>query len=505
MILARLISSSTCCSHTDIIATTGLQTTRILKRKYKAGKLYYPLSISSIRHMRSEYPEYVDLVTEDVETCLDERPYQPILFVGSGMSKRYFEGPSWIDLLEHLATECPNVDHDLGYYLQDSSLPEVGQIFSRDYREWAWGDGRDEFPDTLFNAETPSDAYIKYKISEFFKSITPTIDEAPIDDPLRSEIESLKQVQPHAIITTNYDQFLEEVFPAYDPIIGQEVLSKEHESIGEIFKIHGCVSDPNKLVFTEEDYNEFDENKQYLSAKLLTYFAEHPLLIMGYSAEDSNVKKILSDIDKILAKEGDLIPNIYFLQWKEEITSSDELQREKVIHIEDGRTIRIKCITASHFSWVFDVFSSAGELEGMTIKSLRSVAAHAYEIIRTDAAKPTVELDYEALETAADSKEEVAKLFGISTLGTPSSLSVRYPYRASDAAEELGYDHWYHLNSLIEEVENEKGVDIKASDNRYHQNVGGRDRRSEPRYSAAAIELLEKVRDNQEYEIELRD
>ena len=49
------------------------------------------------------------------------------------------------------------------------------------------------------------------------------------------------------------------------------------------------------------DYANFEQKKKYLSSKLLTYFAEHPLFFFGYSCSDPNIISIVSDIDEILA------------------------------------------------------------------------------------------------------------------------------------------------------------------------------------------------------------
>ena len=67
------------------------------------------------------------------------------------------------------------------------------------------------------------------------------------------------------------------------------------------------------IVLTREDYDYFNEKKKYLSSKLLTYFAEHPLFFLGYSLNDPNIINILSDIDEILVSKGELVPNIYMV------------------------------------------------------------------------------------------------------------------------------------------------------------------------------------------------
>ncbi|WP_033070951.1 SIR2 family NAD-dependent protein deacylase, partial [Pectobacterium parmentieri] len=120
---------------------------------------------------------------------------------------------------------------------------------------------------------------------------------------------------PHSIITTNYDELLESIYPEFTPIIGQKILYANHGSIGEILKIHGCCSTPKSIIINRDDYGDFIKKKKYLSAKLLTFFAEHPLLFIGYSAEDENIKNILSDIDELISENGDVIPNIYILEW----------------------------------------------------------------------------------------------------------------------------------------------------------------------------------------------
>ncbi len=48
---------------------------------------------------------------------------------------------------------------------------------------------------------------------------------------------------------------------------------------------------PLSLVLTQGDYEAFETDKKYLSAKLLTYFAEHPLLFIGYGANDPNIRE----------------------------------------------------------------------------------------------------------------------------------------------------------------------------------------------------------------------
>lgn len=58
--------------------------------------------------MPNNYHQYIEDVSDDIKTCLEGMGCQPILFVGSGLTKRYLSGPNWEELLQQLAKEGAN-------------------------------------------------------------------------------------------------------------------------------------------------------------------------------------------------------------------------------------------------------------------------------------------------------------------------------------------------------------------------------------------------------------
>lgn len=456
--------------------------------------------------MPMNYKQYQEEVTADIASVLADASCQPILFIGSGFSRRYAGGPSWEELLKQLAAQCPLIDKDFAYYKQThhGDLKKIGTLFSELYREWAWGSGRGNYPSEYFTEAFESDAFIKHTIAELLRDIGPdpsngTYGSAELD----AEIAALKAISAHAIITTNYDELIEPLFPEYERVIGQQILRKPYLAIGEIFKIHGCVSEPMSIVINEADYQRFNEDHKYLSAKLLTYFVEHPLVFIGYRAEDPNIKSILYDVDRMVRANFHLVPNIYVLEWDPSIADASYPARDKVISVAVDTNIRVKSISASSFEWVFNAFGQAGNLEKINTKLLRALMARAVDLVRTDIPKKHVEIDFTTLDHAVSSGEHFAKLFGVTSISDPSQVNLNYKYTLSGVAEELGFKYWSKAQDLIQTLKNDTGFDMKASDNRYHitMRVGRAAKSVTHKYSDAAVDLLRAVLSGEDYKV----
>ncbi|HDR4733309.1 TPA: SIR2 family protein [Bacillus cereus] len=449
------------------------------------------------------YKRYQEEYIEDIKNTLDEMGTQPILFIGSGLSKRYFQAPNWIELLEILKQRCPEIPEEVGSYIQDGLTPEeIGSIFTKHYKKWAWKN-KGKYPENLFKTGTPIDVYIKHEIKNIFEEITPlTLDRIENTEYIQ-EIEYIRDIQPHAVITTNYDTFLETILPDYQPIVGQEILRPDTMSIGEIFKIHGSVTNIKELVFNNEDYESFLKKKKYLSAKLLTFFAEHPLLFIGYSGKDQNIQAILSDIDEIISINGELISNIYFLSYNPNLTESAQPKKEKIFVIQ-GKEIRVKHIEANSFKWILEAFAANKAVENVHPKLLRALLARTYKLVRSDIPRRSVDVNFEMISNILENDEDLPKLYGVSILDNAGDINFQFPFTLTQVGESLGYNGWHGADDLILKIKREKGINIKASDNKYHVTIQVGKKTRLNKYSKEALDLLKKVQSGMEYSVDIQ-
>lgn len=454
--------------------------------------------------MTNNLDSYKKEITEDIKKCLQELEVPPILFFGSGMSQRYIGLPNWKELLEHLisAKRHPN---PLVYYEQTKMpYPNIGSTLADFYHKDAWRHQENYSPE-LFKASSEKSIYIKTYISKYLEEKSTDIYEDFEKSPYAKEIKALQNIKPYAMITTNYDCLIEKIFPSYTPVVGYDTLKVNFNSIGEIYKIHGSITSPDSLVFTAEDYDTFDRKGKYISAKLLTFFAEHPLFIIGYSAQDKNIISILNDIDEIIAPPGRMAKNIYIVEYTPDFNENTSFSTEKIMSL-NGREFRIKRIVANDFKWIFDILGSRSPIENVDIKLLRSISSRFYKMIQSDIPSKNIEVNFKTLREA-DSEEGLATLFGITGMGNSQKVMEDFPYSPSCISKNLfGKRNFYkRVNDIINKIEKDKGVDIKASNNAYHVAITDTEtgKIKSHLYSPEALSIFEKVMKDQDYDLSL--
>lgn len=466
----------------------------------------------------NDFEEYKEVVTDDIRSTIGSSPFQPIIFAGSGISIRYFSGPRWDDLLQKMSGKCPKLEQNYGYYRQSRDPPEMGELLADRYARWAWDKNESKFDNIELDYNQPQDIYLKIEMCKYFNEITPnSVDE--ISDEITSEglteeaalreIGKLQQIQPHAVITTNYDQFLERVFnyemdseeERYKVVVGEEILSTPHKNVGEILKIHGSTADPSSLILTSSDYEEFNNRRRYLSSKMLTYFAEHPVLIVGYSASDPNIRRILSWVNQLLPEDEVIAEDIYFLEYDEEIEDREEYPVRKRVQLGGDRYISVKGITAKDFEWVFDAFSGGGGFE-VDIRSLRKILANTYEVVRSRSPDAKV-VDHRRVEDIAEDEEQLSTILGISTGDETPNFEFDHNLSPDELYNHIGVNSSReYKKKILLPIYERYGVNITAFNNKYH--IAFFDRSVEYRaYSPAAVELCQKIQNDEEWTLDI--
>ncbi|WP_158966543.1 SIR2 family NAD-dependent protein deacylase [Chachezhania sediminis] len=310
---------------------------------------------------------------------------------------------------------------------------------------------------------------------------------------------AFSSIRPHCVVTTNYDELLENLLEGYQPVIGRGLITAPFANIGEVYKIHGTIGKPSSIVLTAEDYTDFNKRRKYQSAKLLTFFAEHPILFVGYSISDPNIQGILSDLAEAFDLSGSLVKNMFIISRPEAGSPS----AERLIQVSPDRSVRLQSIETNDFSWAFEAFSHNAPLQNVNPQVLRAILARSYHLVRKDIPKQLFEVDFDLISEKTKSGEEFAKLFGIADLQSATGFSAKYCHNLTAVAKQLGYSNWHRANLLIKQINDETGIDIKASDNRYHCTVRISKKSKAQMYSDEAVDLLKLVRDGLQYEVEV--
>lgn len=325
-------------------------------------------------------------VKQLIINTIRETGHQPFLFVGSGLSKRYLNTEKWDELLRLFCTEFSsnefqydiysNMVEERDYY---GKQPAIASFLEKDYNRAVLTNEKYQEFRCMHKEE------LKQGVSALKIAVTEHLFKAEFERS-NAEIELLKKLGRRSIsgvITTNYDNMMEILFPDFQTYVGQEELIFANISgIGEIYKIHGSVSNPKSLVLTTKDYAEFEEKSAYLIAKLLTIFLEYPIIFLGYSLNDRNIRNIFETISKCLSQEKlDLLKGRFiFVDYSEK-----EQISELSMQFETGNNIRMNCISTVNFLDVYEAVLTSKAKYNPTI--LRHLRRDIYQL--ADNSKPT--------------------------------------------------------------------------------------------------------------------
>lgn len=308
-------------------------------------------------------------MSKNVLDVIVESGKMPVLFIGAGISKRYlYNYPDWETLLKE---SFQIVDPDGFLYqkccdqLRRQSCSEfeinalLGSCAEDEYnraffdREISLKVGNNKNPNWVKRGISPYRMYLAQR----FKKMRVNRNVA-----LRAELDKLRMLKNKvsAVITTNYDCFLEkEVFDSdFSVFVHQsDIFSASSYNIAEIYKIHGSCLDANSLVITKKDYDEFNSSRKLIIAKMLTLFAESPLIFMGYSFTDENVQTIISDFIACLTPEQIEKIDQHFVFISYEKGQPDLVESKVQILTPTHQYIPLTQIKTDNFSLVYDTLN----------------------------------------------------------------------------------------------------------------------------------------------------
>jgi len=328
----------------------------------------------------------------------------PFLFLGSGFSRRYLGLEDWRGLLSKFCVTGKPFE----YYLStaNGNYPKIAALLAKDFNEYWWTAPEYKSSVKRFKAKIEDEtSALRIEISNYLA----TLDQSKAkDSEYPEEVKLLSNLNVDGVITTNWDMFIEQLFPEYKTYIGQEeLLFSNPQEIGEIYKIHGCSTKSSSLVLTDADYERFNEKNTYLAAKLITLFVEHPVVFIGYSIADENISSLLKAVSACIGKENieQLRKNLIFIQ---RLSGDEEPNISDTYLTIDGIQIPLVLVKTNDYSPVYKAIDSTKRK--IPARVLRYCKEQLYELVQSsEPEKKICVVDIDEIDT----KEDVEFLVGV--------------------------------------------------------------------------------------------
>lgn len=344
----------------------------------------------------------------------------PFIFAGSGMTRRYYGLPDWAGLLSVFANKIRNDEFAYRFYENKAKnmlgtgdkMPMIATLIEKDFNE-AWFENKDGIrsnEDSVAQAVMEGTSPFKAEIGAYIT------ENSLIREEYNEEIKKLRRISQNniaGVITTNYDMFFETIFDGYKLFVGQdELVFSQLQGIAEIYKIHGSVDKAETIVINQEDYSKFHEKGKYLAAKLMTIFVEYPIVFLGYSITDSDIRLILTDLVQCLPENKVLLlqKRFVFVEYKEDAVGATVSSHSMVI---GEKTIEMTKITLSDFGLLYEALSK--KKAAFPVRILRRFKDDLYHFVLTNEPKDTMRVA--PLEDERIDEDTLAITIGLAPTG----------------------------------------------------------------------------------------
>lgn len=140
---------------------------------------------------------------------------------------------------------------------------------------------------------------------------------------------ALENMDLDYIITTNYDELLDDLNPKDTFSVVRKDNDLPYASRKMVIKMHGDLRYKN-IVLKKTDYDEYEKNFPLISTFIKGLFTTHTVLFIGYSLNDVNVQEILRWLEDILKDD---IRKVYLTDFeKSNILLEEKYKDNKIIN-----------------------------------------------------------------------------------------------------------------------------------------------------------------------------
>lgn len=287
---------------------------------------------------------------------IKEKNQFPIIFIGSGITQRYFENaPTWEELIIRLWKMIHDESEYVAEYHRRESEGKDDFSINLEIAQLLEGEINTAFYNGNIEIEgiNPIAAH-KEGINPFKKLISNIFISLEKKEGVEEEVRLFSDmlVKARFIITTNYDDFIEKCFNdkkvKIKVNIGNAGLFVKSNEYGELYKIHGSVRDSKTISLTERDYKNNESKLAIVNAKILSNLTESPIIFLGYSLTDKNVKRLLYDYSQNMPfgieEAASRIGIVQYTKGKEDVQDVVASVPDLGIHYTEIRTDNYKHI-----------------------------------------------------------------------------------------------------------------------------------------------------------------
>lgn len=323
----------------------------------------------------------------NINSFISNYKNHPVLFIGAGFSLRYLENSfTWEDLLKHISFELTGNDEyflDLKSTSQNPngtfSYEKIASVLEEKFNLSLSKDRNGKFKeinDVFYENMKEDKNFSRFKI--FISMLAKTLN---YRSEKSKEISELKKVRKNigSIITTNYDKLIENIFE-FNPLVGNDILLSN--PYGSVYKIHGCISQPDKIIISENDYQKFGQQYELIRAQLLSLFIHNPIIFLGYSVSDENIRQLLKTIFTYVPPNSEIAQkiktNFLLVEYQKNSTNLEVYDHDIVL--DDMVTIRVNKLKTDNYIEIYKALASLQlPVSAMDIRKVQSIVKEIYE------------------------------------------------------------------------------------------------------------------------------